>query len=252
MVSDVKIYIGCCGLAGLTLKKYAQNFKVIELQTTFYRLPQLKTAQKWRMEVNDEFEFSIKAFQGITHPITSPTWKRAGNQKPIKDIDKYGHLNPTPQNFHCWEEIMAIYKVLKSRVCVIQLPSSFKCNEENAKRITQFFKSVERPEILAIEVRDESWFEKPSILRSALEEINGIHIVDPLVRRSVLESKVAYFRLHGLGKKLYNYKYTDDDFKRLIEIIQNMSCSECYVMFNNLYAKDDAIRFKKLFKSKIS
>ncbi|MCS7116001.1 MAG: DUF72 domain-containing protein [Nitrososphaerota archaeon] len=248
LMAVTKVLVGCCGLSGLSLKKYAQNFNVIELQSTFYQLPQIETAQRWREEVGDDFEFSIKAFQGITHPITSPTWRRAGSQRPTEDVDKYGHLNPTPQNFRCWEETMAICKVLRSRVCVVQLPSSFTCTDDNVNRMIRFFKSVEKPEVLAIEVRGESWFERPSILKRALEEINGIHIVDPLVRRSVLESKVAYFRLHGLGKRLYDYRYTDDDLERLIEVLQSMESLECYVMFNNLYAKDDATRFKRLLK----
>jgi uncharacterized protein YecE (DUF72 family) len=67
-----KIQVGCCGFAAAKAK-YHKNFAVVEIQQTFYQPPQEKTAEKWRNEAPPDFEFTLKAWQLITHPPQSPT-----------------------------------------------------------------------------------------------------------------------------------------------------------------------------------
>ncbi|MEM3383153.1 MAG: DUF72 domain-containing protein [Nitrososphaerales archaeon] len=245
----MEIITGCCGNAGLGLKDYSENFKTIEIQSTFYRLPLLKTAENWRQQVKKDFIFNVKAFQGMTHPISSPTWKKAGKQKPVEKIENYGHLKPNDQNFECWTNTVKICKALNARVCVVQLPPSFICNEENAKNIVEFFKNVERPFTIAIEVRHRSWDEHREMLKQSLKKIDAIHIVDPLVKKPFLKSEIGYYRLHGLSKNLdYKYQYRDEDFLKLLEEIKRIGCQESFVMFNNLTMREDATRFKVLVK----
>jgi len=245
----LKIIAGCCGNAGLSLKDYSENFEAIEIQSTFYRLPSIKTAENWRQQVKRDFIFTMKAFQGITHPISSPTWRKSGSQKPIEKVENYGHLKPNEQNFECWANTVKICKALNAKVCVIQLPPSFICNEENSKNIVEFFKNVERHFTIAIEVRHRSWDDDQEILKKSLKDIEAIHIVDPLIKKPFLKSKIGYYRLHGLSKRLdYRYQYNDDELIKLLEEVKNIGCQESFVMFNNLSMREDAIRFKGLVK----
>jgi hypothetical protein len=61
----------------------------------------------------------------------------------------------------------------------------------------------------------------------------------------VYTSDVAYFRLHGLGKRLYYYQYSDKELKRLHKLVKPYEAKhrEVYVLFNNLAMLDDGIRF---------
>ena len=70
----MKLHVGCCGFP-IPQRKYVVEFDVVELQSTFYRIPRLSTAKKWRDTAPKDFIFTVKAFQGITHSINSPTWK---------------------------------------------------------------------------------------------------------------------------------------------------------------------------------
>jgi uncharacterized protein YecE (DUF72 family) len=70
-----EIKIGCCGFA-VSQQEYFKSFKLIEIQHTFYQLPLLKTAEKWRNSAPKDFEFTIKAWQLITHEPASPTYRR--------------------------------------------------------------------------------------------------------------------------------------------------------------------------------
>jgi len=60
------------------MKRYLSQYELVEAQQTFYKPPRLKTALRWRREAPPQFEFAVKAWQLITHPISSITYRRAG------------------------------------------------------------------------------------------------------------------------------------------------------------------------------
>ena len=45
---------------------YAERLPAVELNNTFYRLPNAKMAAKWRAQVPDTFRFAVKASQRLT------------------------------------------------------------------------------------------------------------------------------------------------------------------------------------------
>jgi uncharacterized protein YecE (DUF72 family) len=244
----MKVYVGCCGFP-LGMKKYFQEFSLVELQSTFYKIPQLKTVQKWREETQDDFVFTVKAFQGISHTTSSPTWKRSGLKKEEIDKlkDKVGFLRPTKEVFDFWSKTLEICKTLKSPVCLIQLPASFKESEENIKNAEKFFSKIERNNVgIALELRgwSKEGFEK------ICKKFDLISCVDPFASEPVYFSKkkIAYFRLHGSppGKEMYKYKYTEKDLKELKEKIEKLEVKETYVLFNNIFMKEDAKKFSQL------
>ncbi len=138
------IRVGCCGFPN-GMKKYFQNFKLVEVQSSFYNLPQLKTAQKWRREAPKDFIFCLKAFQAITHPITSPTWRKSRIKNLGNLANKVGFLKPTNEAFDFWHQTLEVCNVLNSPICLIQLPASFREISENVKNSEKFFSKIKRP-----------------------------------------------------------------------------------------------------------
>src|ERR1043166_2256648 len=53
--------------AAKMLSFYAQHFDSVEINNTFYRMPEAKMLGKWATEVPDGFTFVLKAPQRITH-----------------------------------------------------------------------------------------------------------------------------------------------------------------------------------------
>jgi uncharacterized protein YecE (DUF72 family) len=243
----MQVYVGCCGFP-LGMKKYFQEFSLVELQSTFYKLPQLKTAQKWREEAPQNFIFTVKAFQGITHPPSSPTWKRSGFKK--EEIDKFknkvGFLKPTKEVFDFWEQTLKICKILKSPVCLIQLPASFKESEENEENMEKFFSKIKRDVEIALELR--GWSEEK--FERICKKFDLISCVDPFASEPVYFSKkkIAYFRLHGSppGKEMYKYKYSEKDLEELRRKIESLKVKKAFVLFNNIFMKEDAKKFSQL------
>jgi hypothetical protein len=70
-----QVRVGSCGFPQ-ALAPYAKTFPVVEVQQTFYQPPLLNTLEKWRTQVPAEFEFTLKAWQLITHESSSPTYRR--------------------------------------------------------------------------------------------------------------------------------------------------------------------------------
>ncbi|MBO3769929.1 MAG: DUF72 domain-containing protein [Thermoproteota archaeon] len=238
------IKYGCCGFP-LSLSRYFSEFSLVELQSTFYKLPMLKTAEKWRKQAPDDFEFTLKAWQGVTHPPESPTWKRSGLSK--GELKDYGNFNPSRKVFEAWDKTLEIAKKLSAKIVVFQTPPSFGPSPKNIDNMKKFFKEIDRGGLLlAWEPRGE-WLDKKNITKSLLEKLELIHVVDPFWDQP-LTTGVYYFRLHGLGKRYnYSYEYSLDDLKKLISIIRGLrDAEEVYVLFNNKKMLDSVKLFASL------
>ena len=53
--------------AGTRLSYYASLLNSVEINSTFYRLPQPQTFAKWATETGPDFRFTLKLWRGITH-----------------------------------------------------------------------------------------------------------------------------------------------------------------------------------------
>jgi len=52
---------------GQMLGYYAGQFKTVEINYTFYRLPSIETIENWKAAVPKGFRFAVKASRYITH-----------------------------------------------------------------------------------------------------------------------------------------------------------------------------------------
>src|SRR5260370_25010423 len=49
------------------LRYYAQRFATVELNNSFYRLPERTSFERWRAETPDDFVFAVKMSRFLTH-----------------------------------------------------------------------------------------------------------------------------------------------------------------------------------------
>ncbi|MGQ9546537.1 MAG: DUF72 domain-containing protein [Dehalococcoidia bacterium] len=233
------IKVGCCGFAK-GKKKYLEQFKLVEIQQTFYKPTRIATAQKWRQEVQEDFEFSLKAWQEITHLPSSPTYRKAGLTIPLQKQADYGFFKPTKEVFEAWQKTREIADVLRAKIIVFQCPAKFTPIQENIRNMTYFFTNIDRRDfILVWEPRGE-WTD--DVVLTLCQDLDLVHGVDPLVRRAVY-GKLKYFRLHG-GPG-YRHQYSGDELVKLREL----SSGQTYVLFNNITMYEDALRFSHLIES---
>ncbi len=233
------IKVGCCGFCE-AMNRYFQEFNLVEIQKTFYKPPRVETAEKWRKQAPANFEFTVKAWQVITHPPSSPTFRKAG----IK-AENCGFFRPVSEVFRAWEITDSIAKALDAKIIVFQTPPSFKETAENVENIRQFFSSVERRYIFVWEARGWS----SEAIERICGELDLVHCVDPFVAEP-LHGEIAYFRLHGMHARMYRHRYSDDELNKLREFCNKLE-KETYVLFNNMHMCDDAKRFASVLNCTI-
>jgi uncharacterized protein YecE (DUF72 family) len=234
-----QIKVGCCGFPK-GKKKYFEQFKLVEIQQTFYKPPLMATAKKWRAEAPEDFEFSLKAWQVITHLPSSPTYRKADLQVPAGKEGNYGFFKPSEEVVEAWGKTRDIARILEAKVIVFQCPAKFTPNTENVKNMRYFFTNIDRGDfIFAWEPRGE-WSD--DVIVALCQDLDLVHCVDPLENKAVY-GKPKYFRLHG-GRG-YHHQYSDDELSRLRELSNGEAC----VLFNNITMYEDALRFKQLIQS---
>ncbi|MEM4281152.1 MAG: DUF72 domain-containing protein [Candidatus Caldarchaeum sp.] len=246
-----RVLVGCCGWAVKGGKKaYFSRFPTIELQETFYRLPRLETARRWREEAPEGFVFCMKAWQAVSHPVSSPTWRKAGLKVGKEKQQRYGFLRPVKENFEAWDMSAEVAKAVGAKVVVVQTPPTMPADDQTFKNAVEFFRYAVSSGLMV------GWEPRGKIaeLRHVVSDIcmktNVIHVTDLLRSSPASESSTLYTRLHGLGKKEvnYSYKYTDEDLRRLAEKVSEFSVENAFVMFNNVHMADDAERFIKFLQ----
>ena len=210
------------------LSLYAKHFDLVEVNATFYRLPQFKTAEHWGQlarEVNPNFGFAVKVNRAITH------------------FDRFR----TERSFEVYAETNQIATALQAKVLLFQTPRSFRPSEENLDHVRRFFEKIDRRDHVII-FEPRGWDEKT--LKPLLEELSLIHGVDPFANQPLI-TKLAYFRLHGSppGERMYRYDYTREDLLALAQSIASLKTEEVYVLFNNDHMVENALAFKEILRS---
>jgi uncharacterized protein YecE (DUF72 family) len=236
------IKVGCCGFP-LKKTEYFKKFPVVEIQSIFYQPPaRIKTVERWRKEAPQQGEFAIKAWQLITHPSSSPTYRRLKTRIPQARKGNYGFFKPTKEVFEAWEKTREVARILDAKIIVFQCPASFKSEEENIENLREFFKKIKQENlILTWEPRGE-W--DVGLIKNLCQELNLVHCVDPFKQKSI-SGKINYFRLHGKPGYNLRYEYTDQDLDELTGMCDR---SINYCMFNNLSMVRDAQRFKTIIQ----
>ena len=264
MEENKKIKIGTCGFGDFMppirwkeryaskLAAYAETLDILEVNNTFYQLPKISTCERWQEEAGNYLEFSIKAWQGLTHPVNSPTWRKRKEKLTDKQLAELGNLRPNDSVIQAWIETKKCAEALNASVCVIQTPSSFGCTKENRDNMAKFFSKIDRGSLsIAWEPRGD-WNENPEEIRAICKELNLIHVVDLMRREPLSDLNPAYLRLHGLNKKEYdyNYNYSAEELKelarKLIELGKNHETIYC--LFNNLYMHENAGKLRQLIE----
>jgi uncharacterized protein YecE (DUF72 family) len=239
-VTKAPAITGCCGWSEAQAR-YVKDFPTIELQTTFYQPPALAVARRWKAQAPPEFRFCMKAWQLITHTPSSPTYRRLKSGVSAEEQDLYGSFRPTEQVALAWERTREIADALDAQVIVFQCPKSFLPTRENTRNLSRFFQEIDRAgRTLAWEPRGEDW--APELIRDLCAANNLIHCVDPFQANSTYGDSL-YWRLHG--KTGYRYRYTEEDLAALEAKLQANAHlpGPNYVLFNNIYSREDATRF---------
>lgn len=217
---------------GHKVQAFADFYGLVEVNSTFYSLPKVKTAKKWRRlvdEVNKDFEFTVKCPNIITH---KDRFSGKGSRTMFRRTKK-------------------IAEALGSNVLLLQTPPSFGPTDENIQNMRDFFSDVERDGFSITWEPRGDWEKNEGRIKEVCEELDLIHCSDPFKMLPVTEKKTSYSRLHGKppGDEMYKYTYTEEDLEKLKELLEKIGSEGKYILWNNYNMYEDLKKFKRIQKS---
>lgn len=227
-----ELVIGCGGwqyfrIPGVdSLRIYSRAFRFVEVNSTFYDLPDLALVRSWRRRVPEGFEFSVKANRIITH------------------VEK---LTPTQRILEYLEECLEICRILRARVLVLETPRSLLLHPilENLEKLLDAInlKGVR----IALEPRC-GWSSDPEILRS-FKDLEIIPVTDYSREDPPYDDEeIAYSRLFGKGEHNI-YQLTDEDLKEVRRRAESRRSRKVYLSFHGVAMYLDAARMERFLKT---
>jgi uncharacterized protein YecE (DUF72 family) len=229
------------GLCGWTISQaaYVQRFPVVEVQHTFYEPPADALLRRWRSSVPDGFEFTIKAWQLVTHESGSPTYRRMKRPLPEEHRGQVGAFRTTEPVLGAWARTLECARILRATAVLLQCPRSFRPTAANVARLRSFVTTVERPDGRLLWEPRGDW--PATLLEELCAELDLVHVVDPMQTETVTPDR-TYYRLHGTTGS--RHVHSDDELRRVRDRIAGRP--DPYVLFNNLPRVGDAERFSDL------
>ncbi len=201
------------------LRVYSGVFKIVEIDSTFYRNPSKGTVLGWLKYSPPDFMFTAKMPKLITHD------KRLGLKTDIKsDLDTYFDL------------MRPLQLGGKLGCFLIQLPPKCDCNYDN---LESFFGLLDPMFRYAIEFRNLSWLKDETWELLKKYDIAYTIVDEPLLPPEVhLTTDFTYFRWHGKGENTwFDYNYATEELDSWAPKILQTSKNVKNVVgfFNNHY-----------------
>ena len=233
------VKIGLCGFT-IGAAAYVKRFPVVEVQQTFYDPPPRSTLEQWRARASESFEFTMKAWQVITHFGTSRTYRRLRRPFDERAKAEAGGFRVNDTVLAAWQTTIDAARVLRATAILFQCPASFRETPENVAAMRTFFPTIGREDgVQYLWEPRGPWTD--DVVRGLCQDLGLIHAVDPFIRAS-LTPELTYWRLHG--NKSHYASYTDAELLQLHSWLPQRG--ECYVMFNNIPRVGDSRRFRAL------
>ncbi len=121
------------------LAQYARRFDIVEVDSTYYRIPSPRTVRSWFTKTPDDFHFAVKTPGQITH------------EKVLVGCDAE------------WDEFLGAIAPLEHKLHSILLQFGYFNKKKFAKaadffnRLDNFLQDVSEPRRVAVEIRNKNW-----------------------------------------------------------------------------------------------
>ncbi len=221
------------------LKFYSLIFPFVELDFSWYKMPNPKALEMLANQTTPGFLFSIKAHRSLTHE-PSDQWQR--------DAETF------------LEAVYPLHSRGKLAGVLIQLPYHFFYTAENRKYLAELCQILESVPLI-VEFRNAQWY-----LPRVYEELSSRSITLAMIDRpdleglppetSIMTTRTVYYRLHGKNSQQwwsgdvtsrYDYEYSEKELKEKARTVHSLKAKadKIFVAFNN-HARGNAPNNAKL------
>jgi len=209
------------------LSAYSRAFDFVEVNSTFYEIPEYEMVKSWRRRVPRDFEFSVRCHKSVTHQYL---------------------LEPVTETIETFNEMIKICGLLGSKYLHIMTPPKMKLSSRKIQSIQDFLSSVKTGGVrLAWEIRSLRSGLTADIVKT-MEEFNIIHCVDLSIQTPSIESDVLYTRLFGKGHHNL-YQFADDELGEIYNKVESSDVKKAIITFHPIKMYKDAARLKVFQKT---
>jgi uncharacterized protein YecE (DUF72 family) len=199
------------------LTYYASLFNSIEINSSFYKIPQAATVSKWAASVPADFKFTFKLWKSITH----------NKDLNFNEADVVAFFN-------------AISSVQDKKGCLlIQFPPSLKMESiAQLDKLLSCIKEIDTTQDwkVAVEFRNKSWYHEN--VYDLLNFHNAAIVIQDIPKSATPflnhKSDFIYIRFHGPSGN-YRDSYSSDFLNEYATYVNEWieECKAVYVYFNN-------------------
>ena len=262
--------------AGERLPWYAQHFELVEVNSTFYSVPEPRMVERWCAATPTDFTFDLKLHQLFSFHSTPAKLLPPDLQKRA-EMDARENVTSTPD---LQEALLKTFlratsilrKAGKLGVLLLQLSPAFSPRKHELNELEPLIEMLNGYE-LAIEFRNRNWavgdqlqsttgfVRKHAAIFVNVDAPASDHFtVMPSDVEEVTNPNVAYLRLHGRNAKAYitgktvaarfDYDYNEKEIAEVAERSRKLEreAREVHAIFNNNnldYAPRAALRLRK-------
>ncbi len=242
------------------LRYYAERFDTVEIDSTFYRLPEPATAAKWAEAVPDGFVFHVKAFapmtrHGVRHVQLPPELREA------LEPDERGRVERMPREaralvFDAFKAAVEPIRAAGKLGGILLQMAPYVVFRDRSLEYLAWAREQLQGHAVFVEFRHRSWFEEDHRAETLafLEEHGLTNVIVDAPRSQArnliptvvaLTTPIAYVRLHGRNATTWNvrggsaaerfdYLYDERELSEWVEPLRELSgqAKQVYVLAN--------------------
>lgn len=208
-----------------SLRAYSSSFNFVELNSTYYEYPNIRSVSGWRSRVPQKFEFAVRCHKEIVQAF------RRGKGDRLDNV--VGKM----------EEIC---RTLDANILTILVPKGSGIREKSLvkglEHVTSTFNAGKTR--IAVELRGGA----PSPVLRTMQDNDAIHCVDISNEQPAYNSGILYSRVFGKGQDNI-YQFDDDEIKDIAKSATAPKFEKSILAFHGVRMFGDAARLKSFLQT---
>jgi uncharacterized protein YecE (DUF72 family) len=242
------------------LRFYAERFDVVEVDASYYAIPDPAQARRWVERTPERFVFTVKAFGLMTGHHVTPEQLPPDLRGLVTTVSPRGFVEPSTMLIErvfrrFWAALDPLRQAGKLGGVLLQFPPSFAPSPENRARVEQAAAMLEGDPAL-VEFRQVGWLSEQQRQSTLgwLRDRRLTHVVvdapavqTPNVTQTVVAATtdVAYVRFHGRNAaawsrigagawERFDYYYSGAELAGWVAPLRDLAAAttRMYAMFN--------------------
>jgi uncharacterized protein YecE (DUF72 family) len=263
LVACGRFYPPACKTAEQRLRFYAQQFPLVEVDSSYYAMPLPQTAQLWAERTPERFTFNVKAFRLFTgHPALVTALDRDLQKALGADLPRTLYYEKLPQEIRSelWRRFRAALQPLQAAgklgAVHFQFAPWLLRNRASMAHVEHCAAEMQGF-LVAAEFRHATWFfgehlegtlaweRELGLVHTVVDSPQGFANCVPCVW-DVSNPRLAIVRLHGRNKETWNkkglaassarfdYQYSADELAAMVPEIEHLATQarQVHVIFN--------------------